>query len=195
VLDSIFEWMWLLGFLTFMSIRVWATRGRRQFAVESSRRSSIDSTLLAISSLGTFLVPLFYLFTPWLGFADYRLSDLAGWAGVAILIAAGWLLWRSHADLGRNWSITVEMRQGHSLITDGVYSQIRHPMYAAHWLWAIAQPLLLQNWIAGLAMLATFTPLYIHRVGREEKMMLEGFGDEYRAYMARTGRLFPRLGR
>jgi protein-S-isoprenylcysteine O-methyltransferase Ste14 len=194
VLDSIFEWVWLIGFLVFMGIRAWATRGRRQFAVESSRPSSTDSTLLAFSSLGTFLVPLFYLFTPWLGFADYRLPALVGWVGIVVLVAAGWLLWRSHADLGRNWSITVEMREGHSLVTNGAYSRVRHPMYAAHWLWAIAQPLLLQNWIAGFAMLVTFAPLYFHRVGREERMMLDGFGDVYRSYMADTGRVFPRLG-
>jgi len=66
-------------------------------------------------------------------------------------------------------------------------------MYAAHWLWGIAQALLLQNWIAGLAMLASFLPMYLHRVPREEQMKLEQFGEEYRLYMNRTGRLIPRL--
>ena len=66
-------------------------------------------------------------------------------------------------------------------------------MYAAHWWWAIAQILLLQNWIAGLSLLVSFLPLYLVRVPREERMMLEQFGQEYRIYMSRTGRLFPRF--
>jgi len=66
-------------------------------------------------------------------------------------------------------------------------------MYAAHWLWGIAQALLLQNWIAGLAFLASFIPLYLLLVPREEQMMLEYFGEEHRLYMNRTGRvILPR---
>ena len=104
-----------------------------------------------------------------------------------------WLIWRSHADVGRNWTMTPQIREGHSLVTGGVYWWIRHPMYAGHLLWALAQPLLLWNWIAGLVMLATFVPLYLYRVPREERMMLDHFGDEYRAYIERTGRVIPRL--
>ena len=66
-------------------------------------------------------------------------------------------------------------------------------MYAAHWLWAIAQALLLQNWIAGLGMLILFFPLYSERAPREEKMMIEKFGGEYLKYMKRTGRIFPKF--
>ena len=64
-------------------------------------------------------------------------------------------------------------------------------MYSAVWLWAIAQALLLPNWVAGFAGLVGFGILYFGRVAREERMMLETFGDSYRASMARTGRVFP----
>jgi len=66
-------------------------------------------------------------------------------------------------------------------------------MYASEWLWGIAQALLLQNWVAGWAGLALFAPLYVLRVPREERMMLDRFGEEYRAYMDRTGRVVPRI--
>ena len=68
-----------------------------------------------------------------------------------------------------------------------------HPMYASQWLWSVAQPLLLQNWIAGWSGLLLFLPLYLSRVPREEQMMLVQFGEAYRAYMRRTGRVIPRL--
>ncbi len=61
------------------------------------------------------------------------------------------------------------------------------------WLWALGQPLLLQNWIVGLSTLVTFLPLYFERTPREERMVLGEFGDQYRAYMRRTGRVIPRL--
>ena len=64
-------------------------------------------------------------------------------------------------------------------------------MYAAFWLCAVAQALLLPNWIAGLSGLVGFGTLFFFRVGNEERMMLETFGDEYRQYMARTNRVIP----
>lgn len=74
-----------------------------------------------------------------------------------------------------------------------VFCTIRHPMYASHLLWGIAQALLLHNWIAGLAGLITFLPLYFLRIPHEERMMPHHFGEQYRAYCARTGRILPRL--
>jgi protein-S-isoprenylcysteine O-methyltransferase Ste14 len=66
-------------------------------------------------------------------------------------------------------------------------------MYASTLLWGIAQALLLQNWIAGSGGLVSFLLLYLVRLPREELMMLDHFGDEYRAYWARTGRVLPPL--
>ncbi|HEM61239.1 MAG TPA: isoprenylcysteine carboxylmethyltransferase family protein [Chloroflexi bacterium] len=142
-----------------------------------------------------FVVPLIYVLTPWLDFADYHLPPWAGWIGVAIFALAIWLLWRSHADLARSWSPRLEILEGHTLVTHGVFRYIRHPMYAAHLLWGIAQVFLLQNWIAGFSMLVTWLPGYFYRIPVEELMMVEHFGDEYRDYMKGTGRVFPKLWR
>ncbi len=95
--------------------------------------------------------------------------------------------------LGANWSPTLEVGAQHTLTTQGVYGVIRHPMYASQLLWGFAQALLLQNWIAGFAGLAAFLPLYLVRTPQEERMMLDHFGDAYRAYCAQTGRIVPRL--
>jgi protein-S-isoprenylcysteine O-methyltransferase Ste14 len=144
-----------------------------------------------------FFVPLAYILTPWFAVADCGwppgLSAIAGGTGVALLLGALWLFWRSHRDLGANWSPSLEIVSEHRLVTQGVYGAIRHPMYASQALWSIAQLLLLQNWVAGPASLVAFLPLYLVRVPQEESMMLQHFGDEYLIYCQRTGRLLPPL--
>ena len=97
----------------------------------------------------------------------------------------------THRALGRFWSVSLDVREQHVLMTRGIYRYVRHPMYVAFWLWAIAQALLLPNWVAGFAAIVGFGVLFFDRLPREEKLMLETFGDDYREYMARTNRLIP----
>jgi protein-S-isoprenylcysteine O-methyltransferase Ste14 len=87
--------------------------------------------------------------------------------------------------------VTLEIRDSHALVTRGVYRLVRHPMYAAFFLWALAQALLLPNVVAGFAGLVGFGTLFLGRVGEEERLMLASFGDDYRTYMARTKRIIP----
>jgi protein-S-isoprenylcysteine O-methyltransferase Ste14 len=64
-------------------------------------------------------------------------------------------------------------------------------MYAALFLYSIGQALVVPNWIVGPSYLVTFGILFALRIGAEERMMLETFGDEYAAYRARTKLLVP----
>ena len=112
------------------------------------------------------------------------------WCGVALGVASVGLFAWTHAALGRLWSTCLQIRSGHRLITVGPYARIRHPMYTAILGWVTSLGLVAGSWIA-LLMAAVGVLNVMLRVPREEKMMLEQFGDEYRAYMKRTGRLFP----
>lgn len=194
MLDHIFEVAFLIGYGVYLfgvhtpSMR----RYKRGKTVED--RTRVLDIVLDFSTFGGWVVlPLIAIFSPWLDFAAFHLPTWAGWIGVAIFAGTVALLWRAYSDLGRNWSPKIEIREDHALVTGGVFRHIRHPIYAGLWLWAIAQPLLLQNWIAGFALLTLFIPLYFIRMPREEQMMLDHFGEEYGAYMKRTGRVLPRL--
>lgn len=191
--ENFFDIVYAVLYVVGSIVRGVYTRGCRREAVREQRRRPLDMLFILFASLGL-LAPLAYLLTPWLGFADYALPAAAGWVGTVLLSLAIWLLWRSHVDLGRNWSAIPRVRQEHSLVTHGVFGRIRHPMYAAHWLWAVAQALLLGNWVAGYALLVAFVPFYLVRVPLEERLMLDHFGQEYQDYMDRTGRVLPRLG-
>jgi protein-S-isoprenylcysteine O-methyltransferase Ste14 len=190
--------VYFLGVLVEMAIRIPHERQRRQMRMVVDRVGWSERSLVGLMFIGMFFLPVMHTLTSQLDRADYRLPQESrgpvGGAGAVILTAAAWLFWRSHADLGRNWSPSLQLREGHELVTEGVYRSIRHPMYASMWLWGVAQTLLLQNWIAGWASLVPFLPLYLLRVPREERMMLEEFGEEYRAYMDRTGRVVPCVG-
>ena len=184
--------VFFVGFVVYVCLRgVFKQRTKGNIQVVS-RVDVLEKTLLAIVIPGSLLLPMVYLFTPWLAFANYDLPAVAPWCGTVLMVGALWLFWRSHADLGQNWSVTLEVREGHELIKRGVYRSIRHPMYASIWLWCLAQGLLLENWLAGWYAFFAFGLMYFVRTPREEQLMCEYFGQEYRDYMRHTGRLFPR---
>ena len=196
-MNAILKILYFLGVLAQVIIRLPHERQRRRIRWAVERVDALERALLGLLFVGIGLVPAIYASTTWLDRADYRLpaeaQRSAGVVGAALMTLALWLFWRSHADLGSNWSPSLQLREGHELVTGGVYQHVRHPMYASEWLWGVAQALLLQNWVAGWAGLALYTPLYVLRVPREERMMLHRFGEEYCAYMDRTGRVLPRL--
>ena len=175
-------------------IRAPLNKMRRQEKMSERRFTDQEKILLGLLALGGLVAPIIYAATDWLDFADYTLPTWAGWLGVLLTAGAVFVFWRAHADLGLNWSPTLEIREKHELITRGIYGVIRHPMYASQWLLVIAQPLLLHNWIAGFLNLLVFIPFYLLRVKAEEQLMIEQFGDQYRAYMQKVGAVFPKTG-
>jgi protein-S-isoprenylcysteine O-methyltransferase Ste14 len=185
--------IYFAGMVTQIIIRAPFDRQRRKTKVAKDRMDRREGILLGILFLSIGVLPLIYALTPWLDFANYTLPEWAAWLGIAIFIASLYVFWRAHFDLGRNWSPTLQILEGHKLVTKGIYAYIRHPMYASEWLWVFAQPLLLQNWIAGVGAALLFIPFYFGRVSGEEKMMLKQFGKEYEAYMHRSGRVIPKF--
>lgn len=174
-------------------IRIPHVRRSRRTPIARSSRGPREITLLLISLTGLGIIPLFYIATGIPQFAAYPFRPVQASVGAVVALAALAMFHLTHRALGRNWSVTLEVREHHTLVTDGVYRYVRHPMYTAFWLWAVAQALLLPNLVAGLSGLVGFGTLYLFRVVEEERLMIEAFGEVYRDYMARTTRLFPRV--
>lgn len=192
-MKSLFVTIYFLAMVIQILIRAPISQRRKSEKMSARRITSQENLLLGLLFAGMLFLPLIYSATNWLDFANYTLPAWAGWLGVIIMLGALFIFWRSHADLGLNWSPSLEIREKHTLITNGIYGAIRHPMYASQWLWSIAQILLIQNWIAGLVGLIIFTPFYLLRVRAEERLMLDTFGEEYQAYMQRTGGVLPKI--
>ena len=191
---AIFKLVYFIELVVITIARRAALRRTRRLSPAVKYNSFLDQLLLYLSSLAN-LMPLVYVFTSWLDFANYDLPAWIGWLGALIFAGSGALIWKTHQDLGRNWTPSLAFREGHYLVTDGIFQYMRHPMYAAHLLWGLAQMLMLHNWIAGFAYLAVIIPRTLVRIQKEEGIMLEKFGDEYRRYMDKTGGIYPRLNK
>ena len=185
--------IWTLGLVSWCAIRYAPYRRARRTGTVIKRDRARERMLLLISFAGMFALPLIFVATGAPRFADYAVTPVQIGFGALLCIAALWMFRRTHKELGRNWSATLEVRESHALVTTGIYRSVRHPMYAAYWLWTAAQALLLANWIAGLAGILAFALHFFLRVGHEERMLRERFGDAYRDYAARTSRIIPGL--
>jgi protein-S-isoprenylcysteine O-methyltransferase Ste14 len=182
----------LTATVVMMAIRAPHGQRSRSVKVAKSQKTALETGLLVFAWVG-FFVPLVWVASPAFRFAEYPLRAVPLAAGVMCYVIGLWLFYRSHADLGTNWSITLEVREGHRLITHGVYRAVRHPMYSALALYSVGQALVIPNSVAGLSNLVAFAVLFAFRVGAEERMMAQQFGNEYAAYTARTKRLIPRV--
>jgi protein-S-isoprenylcysteine O-methyltransferase Ste14 len=125
-----------------------------------------------------------WLFLPlplWLRFSGV----LLGAAGILLLV---WV----HRTLGMQWSTTLQFKEGHTLNTSGPYEFIRHPMYTSLFLFFLGLSIMSSFWPL-MALVVIFLLFFMRIMGREEAMMIEEFGEEYRVYMKSTGRFLPRL--
>lgn len=189
---TIFKLVYFMELVLVSLVRRAAMRKTRRLSKSRGQTDFLDSSLTFLMGLAN-LIPLIYVLTSWLDFANYSLPAWIGWLGTIIFAISGALIWKTQRDLGRNWTPSLTFRDGHYLITDGIYAYLRHPLYSAHLLWGIAQMLMLHNWIAGYAYLIVVIPRTLIRIQKEEKVMLAKFGDEYRSYQEKTGGIFPLL--
>jgi protein-S-isoprenylcysteine O-methyltransferase Ste14 len=191
ITSTVCEITWFAGLVAWYIIRYPFQRRSKKVSVTKSLFGWRESGVLALAFVGLWVIPFIYALTGLPSSLDRHLIPAVAVLGVTILCGALLLFFRSHADLGRNWSISLQIRDEHRLVTTGVYRVIRHPMYSSFFLLAIAQLMLLPNWFAGAAGLIGISLLYAFRVRQEERMMVERFGAEYRDYMTHTGRLIP----
>jgi protein-S-isoprenylcysteine O-methyltransferase Ste14 len=137
------------------------------------------------------LLVLYALNSPWLRALSIPLPGWLRWAGFALGLASLALWTWTQVALGKEWSPQLQLREQHDLVTTGPYARVRHPLYTAMLGVGTAFALVSANWCFVLLAVAMIAGV-VARVPREEQMMLDEFGEEYRAYMQRTGRFFPK---
>jgi protein-S-isoprenylcysteine O-methyltransferase Ste14 len=113
------------------------------------------------------------------------------WIGFVLGLASLGFWSSPQVALGKEWSPQLQLRKGHHLVTTGPYARIRHPLYTAMFGYVTGLALLAANWSFIVFAIIAIVGISI-RVPKEEEMMTKEFGVEYKAYMQRTGRFFPK---
>jgi protein-S-isoprenylcysteine O-methyltransferase Ste14 len=192
-LELLFKFILIAEFSVFSILRIIAQRAAvragLKTVISESRRYAVLLAVFICYEIFTFFA---FIIRPELfGWAQMPLPEWLRWLGVVIgLSALGLFAW-VHRSLGHNLSATLRIKEEHSLVTDGPYRWIRHPMYTAFFLLHLGAFFLTANWFIGGSWLAGLIIVVATRVQREETMLIGLFGDDYRAYMRRTGRFLP----
>lgn len=149
--------------------------------------------VLRAAGLALWLSVLVYVIAPeWIGFASLRIPDSIRWLGFLLCLVALPLLVWMFRSLGNNITDTVQTRQNAQLVERGPYRWIRHPLYSFGALFFVGLMLMAANALIIIFGGIAFSMLML-RTPKEEAQLVEKFGDSYREYMTRTGRLLPRL--
>jgi len=194
--ESIFQILFIFTAVVFVIlwgynlVSIGITRDKFYTTAEGRMLAVLRFLLLGASLAGI----LIYCINPYLmKWSVLHLPFWLRWFGFFIALAALILFFWVLRSLGRNFSTTLTMKKDQTLVTQGPYRWVRHPMYTSFVLLWVGYFFISTNWFIGLTGILGFVLAIVVRTPKEEQMMIERFGDEYLAYMKRTGRYLPRL--
>ena len=192
--DQLFRLILLAGFVIFMPIGIYH-RLKSRTGEKLDRRQEglfilITLRLVGVAGMAGLIA---YLINPaCMAWAAVPLPVWLRWTGVGLALFAGLVVVWMFRTLGKNLTDTVVTRKQHTLVTNGPYRWVRHPLYTLAVLLGVANSLAAANWFFFVAGCLVFLLLAI-RTRKEEQNLVARFGDDYRKYMQRTGRFVPRL--
>jgi protein-S-isoprenylcysteine O-methyltransferase Ste14 len=150
-------------------------------------------TVIKVGGLLLWLSPFVYLVNPtWMSWSKSGLPEWVRWLGIGIGAACTVLIYWLFSSIGSGITPTSATRRQHALSTQGPYRWVRHPLYTIGSTFIVSYAMIADNWFIALLGMLAFIAMAI-RTPREEANLIEKFGDEYRAYMRRTGRFLPRF--
>jgi protein-S-isoprenylcysteine O-methyltransferase Ste14 len=192
-METIFRIILAILILTFMAHRGYyvAKHGEKQDSLKR-REEGLVSKLAGLLGMLALIASVLYVISPaWLSWTSLPLPLGLRWGGVGAALLGFALLQWAQNTLGKNWSDTPRMIHEQQLVTSGPYRWVRHPIYTAFLLILGSTLLISGNWLIGLAWTGMTGLEVASRIRFEEDLMLEYFGEPYREYMRRTGRLLP----
>ena len=151
-------------------------------------------TAIRVGGLLLWFSPIAYLINPnWMAWSKLNLPDWLRWMGVGIGVLCTFGIYWLFSNIGSGITSTSATREQHKLVTSGPYRWVRHPLYTFGSTMFIAFGIIADTWFIAALGILTFTLMAI-RTPKEEALLIEKFGDEYREYMKQTGKYLPKLG-
>ena len=190
-----FRWILIVVFVGNIGISAYFRKKARQVETITRAEEGARFVLLRlVFALPLFLSILAYLINPaWMNWSSVALPAWLQWGGAALGVGVIPLTYWVFSTIGSNISETVLTKETHQLVTSGPYRWVRHPLYVVGTLILTAISLLTANWFIGGMTVIALVMIALVVIPKEEANLIETFGDDYRAYMKRTGRLVPRL--
>jgi protein-S-isoprenylcysteine O-methyltransferase Ste14 len=171
--------VWLFGLLT--------TKPDARTQSPGSRLLEMGLSLLAFS-----LVFTHYFRSGWRAWSFVPSSDISGALGLLlVLLGVAFAIW-ARLQLGGNWSATVTVKEGHTLVCRGPYTVVRHPIYSGLLLALLGVALIVGEVRGLLGVGVLFLSLWL-KSRMEERFMLEQFGAGYRQYQKHVKALIPHV--
>jgi protein-S-isoprenylcysteine O-methyltransferase Ste14 len=185
----------LLAMRVYFMVKVRRSGGRVMPGEEAIQREGGRGVfvlrVILFFALMAFLI-MYILGAKWIDAFRFPLPDWMRWVGFAVgILSIAFMTW-TQVTLDTQWSAQLQLTKGHHLVTTGPYARVRHPLYSSVFGWGLSLVLLTANWIFVAVTVLSIVGL-LWRIPREEQMMMEAFGEEYRSYIQHTGRLFPKL--
>jgi protein-S-isoprenylcysteine O-methyltransferase Ste14 len=193
--ETTFRLIFITVFVLSLSISAYHRhRARKQSGkIPRQAEGKIFIALRLLLAVPLYLAMFAYMIDPqWMAWAALPLPAWLRWLGAGLGFAMVPLLYWLFCSLGKNVSETVLTKESHELVTHGPYRWIRHPLYSVASLGIFALGLVAANWFM-LLMIILIMMMLPALAAKEEAMLIEKFGGEYREYMQRTGRFLPRL--
>ena len=171
---------------------VFFRRGRSPQTREQTRdvRSRPGLALQGLSYALVWALPR--RFSPFVGFSAALDAALLVAADVLAALSV-WLLAAAVRTLGKEWSLTARLVEGHRLVTEGPYALVRHPIYTGMAGLLLATALTYSHWLGLLMGVVLFTAGTVVRVRSEERLLRAAFGAEFDAYARRVPAVVPGL--
>jgi protein-S-isoprenylcysteine O-methyltransferase Ste14 len=167
----------------------------RESGEKVSRSVDGNAMMFVIKIFGLILWvgPWIYLINPqWMAWSKIGLPDVLRWLGFLLGILSVFGIYWLFSSIGSGITPTSGTRTQHTLVTSGPYRWVRHPLYTVATSLFIAFGMMADNWFIPLLGILAFIAMAI-RTPKEESNLIARFGEDYRQYMKRTGRFFPKL--
>jgi protein-S-isoprenylcysteine O-methyltransferase Ste14 len=184
--EFFFPVVWIFFFL-YWQTRAANTKTTQRLEPAASRVLRVFIFLIAIVLLATTRIPM-----PWLYRQLWPVGYLPFWLGAAVTIAGLLFAVWARAHLGRNWSSSVTIKQGHELITTGPYAQVRHPIYTGILTGFLGMAIAISQ-VRGFIVFVLVFLAFWSKLRMEEEWMRSQFGEAYGTYAQRTTALVPYL--
>jgi protein-S-isoprenylcysteine O-methyltransferase Ste14 len=185
----------IVGGLIFLAIGMYHRIRAARAGDQLDRTKEGWAILIGIRAAGlvTFGATAAWIWNPsWFEWAAFPVPEWVRWIGVGgFLFGVAWLIWM-FVSLASNLTDTVVTRRDAHFVNHGPYRYVRNPMYSGILIVGASLGLALGTWLVPLAATAMFWML-ARRTRIEERYLIARFGDQYRGYMTRVGRFFPRF--